>query len=72
MKTSQPLVPLADNEQKMLDLMVDGLTIEEIAAELGVKSRTAKYYSDRLRYKFGVTKRRDLIRIARERQDGSR
>lgn len=58
---------LTDRQQEALRLVGEGFSNEEIANLMGVKTRTAKYYVDNLRLKFGVKQRRMLIRIARER-----
>lgn len=57
---------LSDRQRETLGLVADGLSTSEIAAALGCKPRTAKFHVDQLRQKFGVEKKRDLIRIARE------
>jgi DNA-binding CsgD family transcriptional regulator len=56
-------VDLTPRERQALALTVAGFSIPEIGEKLGHSSRTAKFYSDSLRRKFGVGKRRDLIRI---------
>ena len=59
-------VKLTPREEETLDWIIDGRSIDEAASLMGIPPRTAKYYSDRLRVKFGVARRRELIRLGRE------
>jgi DNA-binding CsgD family transcriptional regulator len=61
-------IDLTRREEQVLELTGDGFSIPEIAMQLGHSERTAKYFSDRLRHKFHVQKRRYLIQVARERE----
>jgi DNA-binding CsgD family transcriptional regulator len=58
-------VHLTEREQQVLALTVAGFSIPEISGQLRHSERTAKFYSDSLRHKFGVGKRRELIRVGR-------
>jgi DNA-binding NarL/FixJ family response regulator len=59
-------VALDPREQKVLRLMRDGHTQEEIAAELGVSPRTVQVVTARIRRKTGLRRRSDLMRWAAE------
>jgi DNA-binding NarL/FixJ family response regulator len=56
-------VELTPRERQVLALTVAGFSIRDIGGQLGVSERTAKYFSDCLRRKFGVDHRRELIRV---------
>lgn len=53
----------------MLDLMIDGLTVREIAERMQIPVRRAIYYNDSLRAKFLVKSRYELVRISRARYE---
>jgi len=44
---------------------MDGFSVRQIAETLVVSHRTAQYYNDCLRRKFGVKNRRELIPLGR-------
>ena len=56
---------LTGREFESLQLLMDGLSVREIAETLVVSHRTAQYYNDCLRRKFGVKNRRELIPLGR-------
>jgi DNA-binding CsgD family transcriptional regulator len=56
---------LTGREFERLQLLMDGLSVREIAETLVVAHRTAQYYNDCLRRKFGVKNRRELIPLGR-------
>lgn len=56
---------MTPREIEVLWLVGEGYTLDEIGVELGISSRTAKEYSDRLRAKWDVKRKLDLARIAR-------
>ncbi len=58
---TQNTVHLTPDERRVLGLTDGSRTIGEIAAELGISPRMAKYHSDMLRAKAGVQHRRQLI-----------
>ncbi len=60
--------PLTSQEQDVLRLVTLGYHIPEIALELGIPVRRAKYRCDCIRYKAGVGSKRALIRWAREQE----
>ncbi len=60
--------PLTDSEQQVLQLIVWGYSISEIAAELDMPVRRAKYRCDCIRYKAGVQSKRALIRWWRDQE----
>jgi DNA-binding NarL/FixJ family response regulator len=59
-------VPLDAREQRVLRLIRDGLTQEEIAAELDISQRTVQVVTARIRRKTGLRRRSDLVRWATE------
>jgi DNA-binding NarL/FixJ family response regulator len=64
-----PRKPLSPREQQALDLMIDGPTMNQLAAEMRVSWRTSKEFTDKLKIKFGVENRAELIRISRLRKE---
>ena len=60
-----PHSPLTDKQTAVLELVVDGLTSREIAAQLGCSPATAKAHCDVLRRKFGVERKSHLIATGR-------
>lgn len=54
-----------DREAELLRLVGDGYTTPEIAVALGLNRRTVKYHLQRLCREHGVTKKRELVPIAR-------
>ena len=59
-------IPLDAREQQVLELIRDGLTQEEIAAELDISQRTVQVVTARIRRKTGLRRRSDLVRWATE------
>jgi DNA-binding NarL/FixJ family response regulator len=57
-------VALNAREQRVLGLVRDGLTQEEIASELGISPRTVQVVTARIRRKTGLRRRSDLVRWA--------
>ncbi len=57
--------PLTADERKVLQLIVWNYSMPEIADELGITERLARYRSDCIRYKAGVQFKRDLVMYAR-------
>ena len=53
--------PLTAEEKKVLQLICWGYSITEIADELEIPDRRAKYRVDTIRYKTGNARKRDLI-----------
>jgi ATP/maltotriose-dependent transcriptional regulator MalT len=51
---------ITDRQRKIIELIAQGLSNEEVGVELGISPRTAKAHSDILRQKLGVTKRRQI------------
>ncbi len=56
--------PLTADERKVLQLIVWNYSMPEIADELGITERLARYRSDCIRYKAGVQYKRDLLMFA--------
>lgn len=44
---------------------MNGLTMKEVGAEVGMPKGTVKYYSDRLRRKLDVSRRNQLVMAGR-------
>jgi DNA-binding CsgD family transcriptional regulator len=51
---------ITDRQRKIIELIAQGLSNEEVGVELGISPRTAKAHCDILRQKLGVTKRRQI------------
>ena len=51
---------LTDHQRKILSLLVDGKTTQDIADELNIGYETARTHIDRLRTKAGVSNRTAL------------
>jgi DNA-binding CsgD family transcriptional regulator len=51
---------ITDRQRKIVELIAQGLSNEEVAVELGISPRTAKAHCDILRQKLGVPKRRHI------------
>jgi DNA-binding CsgD family transcriptional regulator len=66
MDTKRRLTP---RQLEVLRLTEKGLTLEEIAAELGVTLHTAKAHSDEIRRRLGVTSRRRMAAAGRRYKD---
>lgn len=60
------MVVLTDRQQRILKHCGNGLSTREIAYEEGIEPETVKYHINRLRDKFGVKYKRELVVIARE------
>jgi len=56
---------LTGREFESLQLLMDGFSVRQIAETLVVSHRTAQYYNDCLRRKFGVKNCRELIPLGR-------
>ncbi len=59
------MVPLTERQQEVLRLAGDGLTYQEIAAELGIKPETAKNHAAAVKRKLGVRSKRGLVPASR-------
>lgn len=57
---------LTGREFESLQLLMEGFSVRQIAETLVVAHRTAQYYNDCLRRKFGVRNRRELIPLGRQ------
>ena len=64
---SSPVVSLSPREHEILELVGQGRTNREIAAELGVSMRTVKTHVEHLFKKLGVTHRTQAATWAAER-----
>jgi DNA-binding NarL/FixJ family response regulator len=51
---------ITDRQVEVVRLIARGFSTDEVAAELGIKARTAKAHADALRWKLGVEKRRQI------------
>jgi DNA-binding CsgD family transcriptional regulator len=51
-------IRFTDRQRQVIQLIAEGCSNDEIAAQLGVTARTAKAHCDALRTKLGVTRRR--------------
>ena len=60
--------PPSPRQRQVLALIGQGLSTREIAGRLKISERTAKDHVDKLRAKLGVTHKRELIPLARERK----
>ena len=58
---------LSPRQAEALALVGEGLSIQEIAGEMGISRSMAKQHLDKLRAKFGVQVKRELIPLARKR-----
>jgi DNA-binding CsgD family transcriptional regulator len=58
MATTYPPTRFTERQRQVVQLIAEGCSNDEIAARLGVTSRTAKAHCDGLRTKLGVTRRR--------------
>lgn len=54
---------VTERQLEVTRLVAEGLSHEEIAAQLGISARTAKAHTDALRQKFGVSRVRKLPHI---------
>ncbi len=59
-------VHVTPRESQVLVLTGLGLTLPEVARELGMSERTARHHSDTLREKFSVQHRRELVPIGQK------
>lgn len=57
----QPPIHLTPRERQHLELIAQGLTVEEISHVAGHSRRTAQFFSDNLRRKLGAKRRYQLI-----------
>jgi DNA-binding CsgD family transcriptional regulator len=60
---------LSPRQTEVLRLTGQGLTLEEIAAQLGITPRTAKAHSDEIRRRLGVTSRLRMAAAAHSYRD---
>jgi DNA-binding CsgD family transcriptional regulator len=51
---------ITDRQRKVIELIAQGLSNEEMSQELGISPRTAKAHCDILRQKLGVPRRRQI------------
>jgi DNA-binding NarL/FixJ family response regulator len=56
--------PLTEREHEVLELLAQGLPNKEIAAQLGIGERTAKFHVSAIMAKLGVTNRTEAVRAA--------
>jgi len=59
-----PYGALSDREREVLHLVVDGLTIKEIAGKLGISAKAAENRRSRVLAKLGVRNSAELVRYA--------
>jgi DNA-binding NarL/FixJ family response regulator len=59
---------LTERQRQVAGLVEQGLTNEEIGAELGISARTVKAHTDVIRQKLGVRRRRQIPPALRERE----
>jgi DNA-binding NarL/FixJ family response regulator len=58
---------LSPREFEVMQLLIDGLSIEQIGARLGLTSKTAANYQTLVRHKLGVATSIELLRVAERR-----
>lgn len=63
-QAEDPYGSLSAREREVLHLVVDGLTIKEIAKELDVSAKTAENHRSRVLAKLGVRNSAELVRYA--------
>jgi len=63
-KTQDPLQDLSPREQEVMDLVVEGMTNQEIADTLHLAPSTVSTYRSRLMKKLGVDNIPDLVKLA--------
>ncbi|HZQ04868.1 MAG TPA: helix-turn-helix transcriptional regulator [Gaiellaceae bacterium] len=51
---------ITERQRRVIELIAQGLSNEELSAELGISPRTAKAHCDILRQKLGVPRRRQI------------
>jgi DNA-binding CsgD family transcriptional regulator len=51
---------ITERQRKVVELIAQGLSTDEMGIELGISPRTAKAHCDILRQKLGVQKRRQI------------
>jgi DNA-binding NarL/FixJ family response regulator len=61
---ADPYGALSPREREVLHLVVDGLTIKEIAQRLGISTKTAENHRGRVLAKLGVRNSAELVRYA--------
>jgi DNA-binding NarL/FixJ family response regulator len=62
--TADPYGALSPREREVLHLVVDGLTIKEIAQRLEISTKTAENHRGRVLTKLGVRNSAELVRYA--------
>lgn len=67
--TAAPSGALSPRQTEVLRLTGQGLTLEEIAAQLGITPRTAKAHSDEIRRRLGVKSRQRMAAAAHSYRD---
>lgn len=67
-QAEQLRIDLTEREQKVLRLMVEGLSNAQIAAQLNISRATVKYYISGIFTKLGVSSRAEAIAIAYRQQ----
>jgi DNA-binding NarL/FixJ family response regulator len=60
---------LSRREKEVLELLLENLSNKEIASELNISSRTAKFHVSNLLSKHGVRRRADLILLTHTRSE---
>jgi non-specific serine/threonine protein kinase len=63
--------PLTERQRQVAYLIEDGLTYEQIGAELGISPRTAKAHGDVIKRKLGVRFKRQIPPALRKREGRS-
>lgn len=64
----RPRVDLSPFEERILNLLIEGLTNKEIGAALGYCERSVKYYVTKMNFKLGARNRVHMV--ARAYQEG--
>lgn len=57
-------VNITTREQQVLRLMLNGLTTREIAVNMGLSRKTIETHVEKMKYKFNVSSRSELLEIA--------
>jgi len=51
---------ITPRQRRVIELIAQGLSNEELSTEMGISPRTAKHHCDVLRHKLGVKRRRQI------------